>query len=51
MIEKFEDTPFEKNNQTTIDENFYYKVYEDKWPVCDGHLLFVPKKTIQNLSQ
>ena len=44
MIEKFEDTPFEKNNQTTIDENFYSKVYEDKCPVCDGHLLFVPKE-------
>ena len=44
MIEKFEDTPFEKKNQTVIDEDNYYKVYEDKWPVCDGHLLFVPKE-------
>jgi diadenosine tetraphosphate (Ap4A) HIT family hydrolase len=44
MIEKFEDTPFEKNNQTVIDEDNYYKIYEDKWPVCDGHLLFVPKE-------
>ena len=44
MIEKFEDTPFEKNQQDVIDDNFYYKVYKDKWPVCEGHLLFVPKQ-------
>ena len=44
MIEKFEDTPFEKNHQSTIADDFYYRVYEDKWPVCDGHLLFVPKE-------
>ena len=44
MIEKFEDTPFEKNHQSTVADDFYYRVYEDKWPVCDGHLLFVPKE-------
>jgi len=44
MIEKFEDTTFEKNHQSTIADDFYYRVYEDKWPVCDGHLLFVPKE-------
>jgi len=44
MIEKFEDTPFEKNKQNVIEETEYYKAFEDKWPVCDGHLLFVPKE-------
>ena len=44
MIKKFEDTPFEKNKQDAVNDNFYYRVYKDKWPVCDGHLLFVPKK-------
>lgn len=43
-IEKFEDTPFEINKQKPILDSFYYRAYEDKWPVCDGHLLFVPKK-------
>ena len=31
MIEKFEDTPFEKNHQSTVADDFYYRVYEDKW--------------------
>jgi len=44
MIEKFEDTPFEKNKQKVIEETEYYKAFEDKWPVCEGHLLFVPKE-------
>jgi|TARA_R110001606_G_scaffold347072_1_gene496359 diadenosine tetraphosphate (Ap4A) HIT family hydrolase len=44
MIERFEDTPFEKSKQHKIQDEYYYAVYEDKWPVCDGHLLFVPKE-------
>ena len=44
LIEKFEDTPFVKSGQDIVDENFYYAVFNDKWPVCDGHLLFVPKQ-------
>lgn len=43
-IEKFEDTPFEQNKQERIIDDPYYAVYGDKWPVCDGHLLFVPKE-------
>lgn len=44
MIEKFEDTPFEKSKQEKLEDTFYYSVYNDKWPVCEGHLLFVPKR-------
>lgn len=44
MIEKFSDTPFEKSGQDKLVDEFYYAVYNDKWPVCDGHLLFVPKE-------
>lgn len=44
MIERFEDTPFEKNKQEKVSDTYYYAVFNDKWPVCDGHLLFVPKK-------
>ena len=43
-IEKFEDTPFEKSGQDKVIDEFYYAVYNDKWPVCDGHVLFVPKE-------
>ena len=44
LIEKFEDTPFEKSGQDKLVDEYFYAVYNDKWPVCDGHLLFVPKK-------
>ena len=44
LIEKFEDTPFVKSGQDTVLDTFYYAVFNDKWPVCDGHLLFVPKE-------
>ena len=44
LIENFEDTPFEKSGQDKLVDNLYYAVYNDKWPVCEGHLLFVPKK-------
>ena len=44
MIERFEDTPFEKSGQEKVLDTFYYAVFNDKWPVCDGHLLFVPKE-------
>jgi ATP adenylyltransferase/5',5'''-P-1,P-4-tetraphosphate phosphorylase II len=43
-IEKFSDTPFEQSGQDKLVDEFYYVVYNDKWPVCDGHLLFVPKE-------
>ena len=43
-IENFEDTPFEQNKQERMIDDPYYAVYGDKWPVCDGHLLFVPKE-------
>ena len=44
MIEKFEDTPFEQSEHLRLHNEYYYAVYEDKWPVCDGHLLFVPRQ-------
>ena len=44
MIERFEDTPFEKSQHLKLHEEYYYTIYEDKWPVCDGHLLFVPRQ-------
>lgn len=44
LIEDFSQTPFETSGQDKIVDEFYYAVYEDKWPVCDGHLLFVPKE-------
>ena len=44
LIEKLEDTPFEKSGQDKLIDEYFYAVYNDKWPVCDGHLLFVPKK-------
>ena len=47
-IEKFEDTPFEKNHQISIEDTFYYKVYEDKDPCLVIYYLYL-KKTIQNL--
>lgn len=43
-IERFEDSPFETSGQEKVEENFYYAVFNDRWPVCDGHLLFVPKE-------
>ena len=44
LIKNFEDTPFEINGQDKLVDEYFYAVYTDKWPVCDGHLLFVPKK-------
>jgi diadenosine tetraphosphate (Ap4A) HIT family hydrolase len=44
MIEKFEDTPFEQSEHLQLQNEYYYAIYEDKWPVCDGHLLFIPKQ-------
>lgn len=44
MIKNFSDTPFEKSKQEKLEDSFYYAVYNDKWPVCEGHLLFVPKE-------
>ncbi len=35
MIERFEDTPFEKSQHLKVHEEYYYTIYEDKWPVCD----------------
>lgn len=44
MIDNIYDTPFELTSQDKVIDEYYYKVYNDKWPVCDGHLLFVPTK-------
>lgn len=43
-ILRLEDTPFETSGQPCVFETKSVRVYNDKWPVCDGHLLFVPKK-------
>lgn len=43
-ILRLEDTPFEQSSQSVVYETKTVKVYNDKWPVCDGHVLFVPKK-------
>ena len=43
-LERFEDSAFAKHDNRVVKDEFYYLVIEDKWPVCDGHLLFIPKK-------
>lgn len=43
-LKYFEDSVFHTGDNKKVDETFYYVVIEDKWPVCDGHLLFIPKK-------
>ena len=43
-ILRLEDTPFETSGQACVYETKSVKVYNDKWPVCEGHMLFVPKK-------
>lgn len=35
-----EDTPWE----SPVEETFYYNVYRDKYPVTEGHTLYVPKQ-------
>jgi len=44
MINEFNDTPFEKYNQLELFDHEDYKIYPDKWPACEGHLIFVPKQ-------
>ena len=44
MIREFSDTPFEKYTQVELIDSEHYKVYPDKWPACEGHLIFVPKQ-------
>ena len=43
-ILKIEDTPFELSGQECVYKTKTVRVYNDKWPVCDGHMLFVPEK-------
>jgi diadenosine tetraphosphate (Ap4A) HIT family hydrolase len=50
MIKIFEDLPDEKPFETTIApwtervfEDFHVAAYYDKYPVAEGHILFVPK--------
>ena len=45
MIKEFQNTPFEiRKGQKIIYDTEDVRVYADKWPVCDGHFLFVPKQ-------
>mgnify|MGYP000615321656 FL=1 len=44
MITNFSDTPFETFNQLELFDHEDYKIYPDKWPACEGHLIFVPKQ-------
>ena len=35
-----EDTPW----TDPVEDNFYYSIFKDKYPVTEGHTLFVPKQ-------
>jgi len=39
----YKETPFMKNENLVYKEHKHCIVIWDKYPVCDGHLLFVPK--------
>lgn len=41
---RFEDSVFYTGENKVVEEKFHYVIMEDKWPVCEGHLLFIPKK-------
>lgn len=48
MIKEFKNTPFETSSgQKIIYDTEDVRVYADKWPVCDGHFLFVPKENTE----
>ena len=36
-------------NDTPFFENDYTAVFNDKYPSCKGHILFVPKKIMLNM--
>ena len=40
----YKDTPFMRDENLIYKEHNHCIVIWDKYPVCDGHLLFVPKK-------
>ena len=40
---KLEETVWHKNSEPLVKTKYFY-VWKDKYPVTEGHLLFVPKK-------
>ena len=34
---------YKDKNNTLVRETDHVAIYEDKYPACDGHLLFIPK--------